>query len=369
MKVLHITSIYPFSQDSYEGLFIKRHIDSLKEKVEQKVLVCQLLGSKHPGWSMKMVNGVFLSVIKAGWLPHRVVLWLNSFIILTFVLWYRLAKRFDIANFHLAYPNLVHVSWLKDALNMKFVITEHFSTYRRSYLKLPPKDVKRIQNIFHHQIPLIVVSQSLGRDIEAFAGIKQNFNVVNNVVDTNQFYFHNDVKPVAKQFIAIANWRPVKQPILLLEAFERAITEDSEITLNIGGEGDDFNKMKKYVKTHKLEKSIRFLGDLNPLEVADHLRTSSAMVLTSAYETFSVITAESLCCGTPVIVPLLDGLKEYLNDSNSIVCDEVSVEAFENAVLSYELEKYDRRKIGNRYSEVFNASTVGVAYYQVLCSL
>ena len=73
----------------------------------------------------------------------------------------------------------------------------------------------------------------------------------------------------------------------------------------------------KYDYNIKVPKNLIFIGNINePIELAKYYSSSDLTVLTSKSETFSMVTIESLCCGTPVVgfkagAPEQIALKDY----------------------------------------------------------
>lgn len=69
-------------------------------------------------------------------------------------------------------------------------------------------------------------------------------------------------------------------------------------------------KLKKYV--NGLEHSIKFIGPQSPESLAKLFNQASATIVPSYYESFGMVAAESLACGTPVIASRTGGLQHVV---------------------------------------------------------
>jgi len=69
-------------------------------------------------------------------------------------------------------------------------------------------------------------------------------------------------------------------------------------------------KLKKY--TNGLEESVKFIGPQSPESLTKLFNQASATVVPSYYESFGMVAAESLACGTPVIASRTGGLQHVV---------------------------------------------------------
>lgn len=69
-------------------------------------------------------------------------------------------------------------------------------------------------------------------------------------------------------------------------------------------------KLKKYVRG--LEKSVKFIGPQSPEALSKLFIKASATIVPSYYESFGMVAAESLACGTPVIASRTGGLQHVV---------------------------------------------------------
>ena len=138
--------------------------------------------------------------------------------------------------------------------------------------------------------------------------------------------------------------------------------------LNIGGYGPQYDQLKEIILDLKLEKNVFLIGLLKPDQIAYEMHQSKAFIHCSDYETFSVVCAEALCCGTPVIASKVGGITEFVNKSNGILVEDNSPDSFFGSILDFEEESknFDRKKISNDAVAKFSEKKIGKDYFSAL---
>lgn len=112
--------------------------------------------------------------------------------------------------------------------------------------------------------------------------------------------------------------------------------------------------------------NITFLGKVNsPNELATLYAGADLCVLTSKRETFSMVCAEALSCGTPVVgfyagAPETIALKEY-----SDFVEYGNVEALKNAVLQRLSDLPDKVKVSTDSCKTYSCQTMSENYLSV----
>ena len=113
--------------------------------------------------------------------------------------------------------------------------------------------------------------------------------------------------------------------------------------------------------------NVIFLGNIkNQQELASYYALADVTILTSKRETFSMVTAESLCCGTPVAGFLAGAPEQIALREYSKFVEWGSVELLKDAaesflyrhVNSYEVaalakNRYSKQVSANRYCELY----------------
>lgn len=85
-------------------------------------------------------------------------------------------------------------------------------------------------------------------------------------------------------------------------------------TLAIAGEGTQFEWLSELARTHRVARSVSFLGSLGHAELLGWLHGADAIVLPSRYEPFGIIALEAAAAGTPLVTSTAGGLGEAVVD-------------------------------------------------------
>lgn len=279
----------------------------------------------------------------------------------------RIHRDFHIINFHIAYPQLVYWRPLRYVIKTPVLIFEHWSAYHFNFgvqKKLP-----RIQAIFTCGLPLIGVSRSLINDIEAFVGQKmERAFVLPNIVDTRVFTYDKRIAVNPRRFLMISQWRQPKRPDIVIKAFAKLVASHpmEGYQLRIAGYGMQLAEMKELADSLNLFDSVVFLGALDSTTIAFELNQCGALLHCSEYETFSVVCAESISCGAPVIASAVGGITEFIDSANGKLVGENTEAQWLSALLEFNTEQFDRTSISSRAAARFSTQAVGKGYLAIL---
>ncbi|UII21824.1 glycosyltransferase family 4 protein [Fulvivirga ligni] len=364
MKVLHITSWYPSYNNPKTALWIYRHIESLNlvgcentvyhvESARSLFEVAfgkkELLGNKKYLFSSQMTPWFLLELI--------------AIVMVILVLFRERKSKFDIINFHIAYPNLTYWHWIKRWVKTPIVITEHWSAYHNNFGMASADDVPRIQHIFRQNIPVISVSKALSEDIKRFSGANFPSFIVPNIVD-NVFLNNNRVKR-REFFFMLSQWKPPKDPFPLFNAFVAFNSKnENKYELQIGGYGTLYDDMIQWKNKNDKYGRLIFLGKMNENQIVDKMQTCALFLHPTNYETFSVVCAEAISCGATVIAPKIGGIPEVIGESGWLLsswCEEDWFNALCKGVQCDDLKresyasKYTHQKIGSLYKNMMES--------------
>ena len=269
-------------------------------------------------------------------------------------------------------PDLIHTNvvfsagilgnWFSQKLKIPYIITEHWSRVPR-LLKQPVLSSWGIK-AYQSSAKILPVSNFLqNRICELIPELdKRKFTVIGNIVDTKTFYY----KPKAAtegqlQFCAIATWDkkkiPDKKPELFIEALgqlQKEIKKDISLTM-IGG-GNNIKELQQLCDEHQI--TANFTGYIPKNEIAGHLYRSHYFLHASTIETFSIVVAEALLTGTPVLCSNVGALSELVNNSNGVLCNN-TLQDWTEGLKCLINNSYDNEQISSNISNRFSPENIG----------
>jgi L-malate glycosyltransferase len=368
MKVLHVVSWYPTLQSPKKAPWILNHIKSLDNFCINDVLHIEVEIAKKWGFERfeelpKVSSFILKTPVKIFFLIEIFTFFLSCYVFFVKV---RL-REYSVVNFHIAYPQLVYYHYLKKLFFLnKVYVTEHWSAYHFDFNIKKHEKLKRIKSIFRNDLHWITVSEALKHDLIRFSGSSNlRVSVVPNVVDTAVFQYDECNNRNIDSLFMVGNWQWPKQPLTLLHAFMLARQQGLTSSLRIGGYGKDWQAIEEFVHLHNLDNSVTLLGSLNSEQIAEEMRSASAYLHCSEYETFSVVCAEALCCGTPVLASKVGGITEFVDKASGILIEN-STENWVEALLHFSSMCFSPEDISRRAQGLFCSEAVGKRYFEVL---
>ncbi len=274
-------------------------------------------------------------------------------------------RDYDVINFHIAYPMCTYLHLYQRFIKKPIVITEHWSAYHLNFgVK---KDLKRIKRIFNNNVTWITVSEALKGDLKKFSGNRiLNPFVIPNIVDSETFTYSRREK--GNYFFMVSCWKDPKNPFLILSVFKYFLKKNPGIKLRIGGFGPQEKQIINYIEQKDLGKSVEYIGALKPKEIAEEMNKAMAFLHCSKYETFSVVCAEALSCGTPVIASAVGGVTEIVEESSGILVQDNTKADWIKALSSFinSSDSYNSKSISEKTAKRFSERKVGKNYMSVI---
>ena len=148
--------------------------------------------------------------------------------------------------------------------------------------------------------------------------------------------------------IAVGRLEPVKAFDDLIDVMSIMIKENTNIKLNICGNGSQMDILQDKIKKLHLENNVNLIGFQNPKDLSIIYQKSSLYVLTSHEESFGLVVIEAMSYGIPCI--MFDSAKgplEYVNNKNGFIIKNRDKEKMAEQILNYfKLPIKERRNIG-----------------------
>jgi glycosyltransferase involved in cell wall biosynthesis len=238
-------------------------------------------------------------------------------------------------------------SWLRAAaLRMLFtqVHALPIGTHNRSYFKRYGIPESRL-----HATPYCVDNEALRRQAAELAPRRTELR--------RSFGLEPD-QPVV---LSVGKLSPVKQPLMLLEAFRR-VRAIRPCSLLFVGEGELESQLRAKVDTEKIP-DVRFAGFLNRSEISTAYVAADVFAFPSRHETFGLAVAEAMNFGLPIVTSDSVGCVADLVQAgeNGYALPSGDVDALAAALGELVDDEMRRRRFGARSLELIESRTYAAA--------
>ncbi len=391
MKILTVTTLFPYANNPKHGVFIETRLRHLKlhfPDVEIKVIAPvpwfpfrqQMFGSygsyasapiREERFGMEVYHPRFVVIPKIGMTltPHTLA---NTI--------YKQAKNlieqgfdFDIIDGHYFYPDGVAIAQAAKKLGKPFTVTA-----RGTDINLIPqyeKPRKDIQAVLNHSDHNMAVCEALRQEMIKLGAKPESVSTLRNGVDLQLFNYADEQK---QQTLRKQLNLPLKQTILLsvghlIERKGHYLVIESlrhlpDVLLLIAGNGSDEKRLKQLVEKEHLQSQVIFLGSLSQNELATYYSAANALVLASSREGWANVLLESMACGTPVVATNIWGTPEVVQSQAAGVLVDRTPEAIAQGVNAL-LSNPPRRQDTRRYAEQFDWLTTSRGQHDIFSDI
>lgn len=382
IQILHITHWFPTEERPHAGSFIYSHCRAVEREGEAKshILFLDLLNGKNifPKTNISQFNtsdGIGVTVIRLAWILSPFV---YTYPQLQWIFFRKTIQRIvnelkpQIIHGHVIHPAGALAGKIARYNKLPLLISEHWSNLE-AYVR------KRLRSrwgrkAYQNANLILPVSEFLKQNIcETFPFISpEKVEVVPNIVDAGYFTFKRPANedPVLK-FIMVSAWVKYKQATKRPDIIIKALSEFSrmhqrDVALTVVGDGDMLPEIKQLAAENSV--TATFTGFLPSPEVANLMQKHNYFVHASEIETFSVVTAEAMMCGLPVVVSNTGALPELVTADRGIITgntieewvvalEKITSKAFNNQLIASEVAEYcSADRIGNQIRELYTKS-------------
>jgi glycosyltransferase involved in cell wall biosynthesis len=201
-------------------------------------------------------------------------------------------------------------------------------------------------------------------------GIKGPFRVVPNVINPDIFYpsiSSNRRGDLNKRILFVALLNPVKGVDYLLKAISIIHKKRGDFILQIIGDGPERHNLEVLAKELGLESKVFFLGIKGKEDVAQFMRQSDFLVLTSHWENQPNVLLEAMACGLPVVATKVGGVPEIVSPECGILVTPGDVKEIASGIeeLMENTMNYSAEAISQYAHQRFSYSTVGRQFDEV----
>ncbi|MBR1802904.1 MAG: glycosyltransferase [Clostridia bacterium] len=214
-------------------------------------------------------------------------------------------------NYHQFSPTTVEYSGIKQEYNMQKNVLKTFDN-------------------------IVVISEAVKKALKEKFEITENIHEIPNSVDIEKVKQLSQEKieiPKKTLFTTLGRLDENKNQILLLKAAKIVKETRDDFEIYLLGDGEERNKLEKYIEENDLKNNVKILGfQENPYP---YIKASTATVLTSLSEGFSLALAESAILDTPIISTDVGIAKELIQKYDCGTLIGYDEKELADAILKY----------------------------------
>lgn len=329
MRVALITTSFPMTLDSADGIFVARLADALSAHAQLTVITPEgVTGPPAPRANYRIFGfryaprrwqslahgpgGIPVMLRKTPWSW----LFLPSFLVALFLTSVRAARQNDV----------LHANWAAVGaivgLAGWFCRTPVVTTLRGA-------DVGRLEQSVTERLMLRVVLATNARLISVSDAIRKQVErlssqaadrlvVIYNGID-DKIYNLAPISATASKtvvrFLTVSSLIPRKSVATLIEALAK--TGEKGLELEIVGDGPERLPLEKLAARLGLSDRVHFIGWIAPNQVPNILVSCDAFVLTSRSEGRPNALLEAMAAGLPVVGPDIPGVVELIDNGRT----------------------------------------------------
>lgn len=145
-------------------------------------------------------------------------------------------------------------------------------------------------------------------------GITSSVAVQSNGIEVKNFTIKTDYRAQNK-ILHIGRLGPEKNVDVILKSFAILVSENSEVSLDIMGDGPSKKQLMQLTKKLKIQNKVNFLGFVDRKIILDGLVNYDLFVTASTIETQGLVLLEAMASGLPVIGVNKLAIPEVVRDS------------------------------------------------------
>ena len=311
LHVLIIPAWMPKANDEAAGTFILQQAIALQRTGQVDVGWIFLDSDEVPRDKKELLKqqGIRLLVRKVSYIPKVSGMLIRRWCGRYYELYQQYVARHGI-------PDLIHAhsyvagfaaAYISEQTGLPFVLTEHSTNFLNNSIRR--LQAASVRTTLDQAAWIIAVGGELAKALEHWT--THEIDQIPNPIDPDIFY-HDPAIQKANDFtlVAVGSLIPRKRMHLILEAMH--LLPDEQIRFICIGNGPERKRLEKLSRKYGLQGRVTWHRFLPSREIARVLRQSHLLVSTSERETFGIVVAEAMMCGTPVLCTASGGPEEFV---------------------------------------------------------
>jgi glycosyltransferase involved in cell wall biosynthesis len=273
-------------------------------------------------------------------------------------------KKPDLIHVHVLIRPGIYAHHLSQKWNIPWVITEHSSDFLNADF-VRRSGVKKwfIKHLAKRSCGISAVSSRLALGMKTL-GVKQRIEIIPNLIAFPEVLLPS----VDNQTLQIAGVADLVDDIKnisgVLKALALVKAQLPAFQYHLVGDGRDRATLEAFAKELKLEKEVIFHGRQNHAFIMDFLPKIDFLITNSRFETFSLVTAEAIACGKPVIVSKCGGPEEWFKPEYGLMIplDDEVVLAHEILKMASGFKAFSAERMSETIKKQFATTTIMEQY-------
>lgn len=357
MNILCISPVYPSKKYPNSVVFVHKQVQALVEAGHSVIVIDIDLRSlrwvRKAGFYKDEFQGI--TVYRCSWPTSSKMMPSGALAKLSEISGLKTYKKIIMDGFQ---PEIIIANFAFISGNAAIAISQKYhvpvvTLEHSSGFMVNSRHLKYMEDVYKKSSKNLAVSSYLSSQIEKRFSV--HAEVLPNIVDESVFYIQDKNKYRDFTFISVGRLIEWKQFDLLIEAFGLFHKQNPNSKLIIIGSGDSEQKLIQLAMNLGLEDAVVFKGEVNNEKLAIEYNMSHVFILPSKGETFGVVYIEALACGIPVIATAEGGPREFVNEENGYLVNEVSADAI-NALMNQifiSYHQYDQNKISKSIIQTY----------------
>jgi glycosyltransferase involved in cell wall biosynthesis/ubiquinone/menaquinone biosynthesis C-methylase UbiE len=384
-KILFLASWYPSRVNKVLGIFVKRKAEAMTKHCDVALIYVvddTSLKDKNYDIESSIENSVFTVRIYFKKSPNQLAnLILYNF---RYLKSYYLGWREVKSNW--GKPDLIHSNvidrsgyiaiFFKLLKGIDYVITEHSTPdidFLRGITNKTKIPLRFLKKIVIKKCSYLNVDSYSSLEFLRKVGFEGNLGVIPNIVELDEkfLYLKQPTKPKENKsavHISILNNRKNVADIIRAYAYIQNDLNRRDCSFNIIGEGSEKNNLVNLAEELGVLNKCVFFHGLVPEEKKLELLTNSDFhILNSNDEGFSVVTAEAILYGVPVIATKCGGPEDFVSETTGLLIERKNLDELKKAIL-YMLDnswRYDKTKLHEFGKSMFTPDVISAKTYDV----
>ncbi len=331
MKILFISNLFPDATEPMRGIFNARSIKYLARLHEVRVISPRPTRGFPPFWSPTTVRARAEDKLFApefppvSYIPKIGSRWNHQLMargLRDTVRAIRAEYSFDVVLAAWAYPDGCAVAGLAAEMDFPFVIVAQGSDVHQ-YLKIPVRQ-RLIIEAFNRAAGVVTQSRMLAQMLAQAGVAETKLHTIYNGVEAEAFLpgdrlaARTELNLPATETILlyVGNFLPIKNPLLLLEAFAELIIRQPELRFRLVmiGDGPLRPQLEQRIQSNRLTSQVTLAGRKSPAEVTRHMQAADLLCVPSDNEGVPNVLLEAFSCGLRAVATRVGGIPEILTE-------------------------------------------------------